>query len=268
MTLRFGIGGLGLVALFHRRLRHITRQELRAGLLIGIFLFAAYALQTCGLQYTTSSRAAFLTGLYVPFVTILSSMLLRQRSGLMAIIGLVLSFVGLTLLSVNEHFSLAFNLGDLLVIGCALASALHIVSISRFAPKMDPVNLSVIQIGLTALLSLLSIPLNHEAIDWPSLPVWGSALFMGLIATSFCLLLMNWVQRFVSSTQATLLYALEPAWAGVFGYFAGELFTRQSAFGCALIFLGMIVGVVRLPRGKRTRLSEEMPIRPLEEAEL
>src|SRR5947208_14955684 len=71
LAMRFGIGALVLAVIFHKRLARITRTELITGSIIGLFLFGAYALQTTGLQYTTSSKAGFITGLYVPLAAIL-----------------------------------------------------------------------------------------------------------------------------------------------------------------------------------------------------
>jgi drug/metabolite transporter (DMT)-like permease len=63
LTLSYGVGSLTLAIIFHTRLRHITRRELLSGLVLGTILFIGYALQTIGLQYTTVSKAGFITGL-------------------------------------------------------------------------------------------------------------------------------------------------------------------------------------------------------------
>jgi drug/metabolite transporter (DMT)-like permease len=68
---------------------------------------------------------------------------------------------------------------------------------------------------------------------------------VGLGDIAFCLAVMNSAQRYISSTRATLVYALEPAWAGLFGYLAGQGLSLPAWIGCACIFLGMIVGGVR-----------------------
>ncbi|MEI6044337.1 MAG: DMT family transporter [Chloroflexota bacterium] len=245
LTIRFSFAALALMLIFHKRLARITRRELITGGIIGLFLFATYALQTCGLQYTTTSKAGFITALYVPLVPLLSILLLRQWPTLGAILGVGLSLTGLSLLSINDQFNLDFGLGEFLVFACAITCSLHIVSISKFAPKVDAINLAIVQITVTALLSLMAMPLAGEPFALPPLPVWGSAFFMGLIATSFPLVVMNRVQQFISSTRATLIYALEPVFAGFFGYLSGELLTMQALLGCALIFMGMIMAELK-----------------------
>jgi len=248
LAMRFSIGALVLALIFHKRLAQITRAEIITGSIIGLFLFGAYALQTTGLLYTTSSKAGFITGLYVPLVAILAVPLLGQKPTLGSMLGVMLSVAGLILISVNSSFQFTFGLGELLVTGCAIASALHVICISKFAPRVDAMNLAIVQIALTAILSFIAMPIAREPFVLPPLPVWESALFMGLVATAFALAVQNRVQQFVSSTQATLIYALELVWVGMLGYLAGEQLSLFALIGCGCILLGMITGELRLSR--------------------
>ena len=162
LAMRFGIGALVLAVIFHKRLRHITSAEIITGSLIGLFLFGTYALQTTGLQYTTSSKAGFITGLYVPLVAILAVPMLRQKPTLGSMLGVIFSVAGLALISVNSSFQFTFGLGEFLVMGCAVACALHVIFISKFAPRVDAMNLALVQIALTAVLSLIAMPLPES----------------------------------------------------------------------------------------------------------
>ncbi len=246
LAMRFGIGTLVLAVIFHKRLARITYAEIFTGSLIGVFLFSTYALQTTGLEYITSSKAGFITGMYVPLVAILAVPLLRQKPTLGSIVGVIFSVAGVTLISVNRSFQFTFGLGEFLVMGCALASALHVICISKFAPRVDAINLAIVQIAFTAVLSLIAMPIAREPFVLPPLPVWGSALFMGVAATAFALAVMNRVQQFVSSTHATLIYALELVWVGMLGYAAGEQLSLFAWIGCASIFLGIITSELPL----------------------
>ena len=246
LAMRFGIGAMVLALIFHKRLAKITRAEIMTGSLIGLFLFATYALQTTGLQYTTSSKAGFITGMYVPLVAILAVPLLGQKPTLSSMLGVMLSVAGLTLLSINSSFQFTFGLGEFLVMGCAIASAMHVISISKFAPRGDAMNLALVQIAITALLSLIAMPIAREPFVLPPLPVWGSALFMGVAATAFALAVMNRVQQTVSSTQATLIYALELVWVAILGAIAGEQLSLFAWIGCGCILLGMVASELRL----------------------
>jgi drug/metabolite transporter (DMT)-like permease len=130
--------------------------------------------------------------------------------------------------------------------GCAIATALHVIGISKFAPRVDAMNLALVQITITAILSLITMTIAREPFALPPLPVWGSALFMGVAATAFALGVMNRVQQFVSSTHATLIYALELVWVGMLGSLAGEQLSLFAWIGCGCIILGMITSELRL----------------------
>lgn len=260
LGLCYAVGTLALVVIFHQRLRRITRAELLNGCLIGLVLFAAYAFQTTGLQWTTVSKAGFITGLYVPLVPLFSLLLLRQRIPGVAIIGVILSILGLCFLSINRDFNLVLGQGEWLLLCCAVLFALQIVLVGKFAPNADAINLAIIELGLTSILSLLTVPIIHEPIALPPLVSWIPIILLGTCDMAFTLLAMIWVQQFISSTRATLIYALEPMWAALFGHFlAGDVLSLISWIGCLCIFTGMIAGRLehfslrRLPRSTITR---------------
>jgi drug/metabolite transporter (DMT)-like permease len=246
LAMRFGFAVLVLAFLFRKRLMQITYAEILTGSIIGLFLFASYAFQTVSLQYTTSSEAGFISGMYVPLVAILAIPLLKQKPTLGGILGILLSMFGLILLSIKNGFQITIGPGEILALACAFTSALHVICISKFAPKADAVNLTIIQIALTCLLSLVAMPIAREPFSFPLFPVWGSALFLGVVATAFCLAVMNWVQQFVSSTEAAMFYALELVWVSVIGHFAGDNLSLLGWIGCASMLSSMVVGEMRL----------------------
>ncbi len=248
LTLRFGIGAIALAVIFHKRLARLSSAEIFMGFIIGIVLFATYALQTTGLQYISSSEAGFISGLYVPLVSLLAVPILRQRPTPGILLGVVLSFMGVLLISLNKSLRFSFGTGELLVLGCAFAAALHVIFVSKFTPRVDAINLAFVQIVFTALLSAIAMSISREPLKMPPLPVWGSALYMGVAATAFALAVMNRVQQFVSSTQATLIYALELVWVGLLGCLVGERLSIFGWLGCACILLGMVAGELRLSR--------------------
>ena len=258
ISLRFGVGAIALALIFGRHLRRITRAEVWSGTLIGVFLALGYIFQTVGLQYTTSSKTGFITGLNVVIVPVLAVFVLRQWPGLNGLVGILMATVGLTLLSMGNDFNLEFGLGEGLVLGCAICFAWQIILISRLAPGKNAYNLAIVQIAVTSVVSGVAAPFFGERLEMPSAPVWWSVLFMGVVGTAFTFAVMNRVQQLVSSTRAALIYALEPAWAGLFGLLAGESLSLPAGLGCLLIFGGMISTEVKLkPRKQATEPTPE-----------
>lgn len=258
LAFRFGLGGLTLALLFWKQLRRLTRAELRAGSLIGLFLFGGYVFQTIALQYTTTSKVGFITGLNVVVVPVLSILILRQWPTLGATIGVILAAIGMFLLSIGNSFNLDFGLGEGLALGCAICFALQVVLVSRYAPRHNPYNLAIVQIAVTSLLSFLCILPAGEPLVVPPGSAWPAIIFMGVVATAFTFATMNRVQQFTTSTRAALIYSLEPVFAGLFGYIAGETLSLPAWIGCGLIFGGMISSEIKFRKNK-TVILEPVP---------
>ncbi len=107
-----------------------SRFLLYGGGLAGLALFGGASMQQMGLLYTTASKAAFITNLYVMLVPIVG-LVLGQRCGLSVWAGAVLSVAGLYLLSVTESFTL--GRGDLLELAGAFFWAIHVHLIGYLA---------------------------------------------------------------------------------------------------------------------------------------
>jgi len=239
----YAVGTLLLAVIFHKRLAHLTHSELRSGLLLGTALFAGYAFQASGLQFTTVSKAGFITGLYVPLVPLFYFVFLRQRPKLIALAGIMLSFVGLFLLSLTNQLSFSISAGEVLIFGAAVAFAVHIVLIGKFAPNADMTNLAIIQLGCSSLLGFVAMFFAGETHSAPPPQFWPIIISMGMIDIAFTLLVMNRVQQYVGGIRATLIYALEPLWAALTGLLlAGDVLSVPAWIGCGCILAGMIVG--------------------------
>src|SRR5690625_4572570 len=70
MAVRFLIGAIFLAIIFHKQLKAIQQSTLIKGVILGVILYIAFALQTVGLSYTTPSKNAFLTAVNVIAVPI------------------------------------------------------------------------------------------------------------------------------------------------------------------------------------------------------
>jgi drug/metabolite transporter (DMT)-like permease len=244
VALRFGIAFIALGVLFYRRVLRLSRSELGAGAVIGVFLFLGYAFQTAGLQLTTASRAGFITGLSVLVVPLFAYLALRHRVGWGVISGIALAAVGMYLLSFDGP--IALNLGDLLVLGCAIAFAAHIVSISVYAPRFDPISLAIVQTGFVTALSAVTALAAERPIGIPSSAAWVGALYTGILGTAAVLGVQTSVQRYTTPSHAALIFSLEPVFAALFAYLlAGEILGPVGWIGGALILCGMLVAELK-----------------------
>lgn len=248
--IRFATAALatGLIAL--PVLRGVTRREVFAGIAIGVAIFLGYTLQTWGLRTIESSKSGFITALYVPLVPLLQWLVLRRPPRLMSWVGVGCAFTGLVLLAGPEGTHLAFTFGEILTVVAALAFASEILLIGGFAGSVDLRRVTVIQLFVTSVIAFAMMPVFGEGVPEFSWLLAACACGMGL-ASAVIQLAMNWAQKRITPTRATLIYAAEPVWAGIFGRLAGERLPGLALVGAALIVAGVIVSELRLPKRKR-----------------
>lgn len=257
--LRFATASLLLAFFFRRYLRHMTWLEVKAGALIGLSIAGGYGLQTWGMQTISSSQSAFLTALYVPVVPLLQWLFLRRPPGLMAWIGIMLAFTGLVLVAGPQDGSLTLNAGEIATLLSTLAIAAEIILISRFAGQVDVRRVTLIQLMVASACAFVLMIPNGESVPAMSTPLLLSALGLGA-ASALIQVTMNWAQRSVSPTRATVIYAGEPVWAGVVGRIAGERLPAAALLGGVLIVCGVIVSELRFRRKKA--VPEQAPLEP------
>ncbi|WP_046785193.1 DMT family transporter [Pseudomonas putida] len=255
--LRFAAAALfvGLVSI--RALPGLTLTELKAGALIGATIMLGYGLQTMGLQTISSSQSAFITALYVPFVPLLQWLVLGRRPGLMPSLGICLAFLGLMLLAGPEGGTLRFSEGEIVTLVSAVAIAAEIILISRYAGQVDVRRVTVVQLATASLLSFLMIVPTQERIPDFSWLLLLSALGLGAMS-AVIQVAMNWVQKSVSPTRATLIYAGEPVWAGIVGRIAGERLPGVALIGGLMIVIAVVVSELKVRRLRNE--SEELEV--------
>ncbi len=217
--------------------------DLLAPLLIGVALFAGYGFQTSGLHLTTPAHAGFITGLSVVLVPLAAAVLWRHAPGLGAWFGVGFATVGLALLSWQPGRPL--NGGDLLVFGCSVAFAGHILLTGRFAARVDPLWLTFGQIVTVAALCGVA-SLLWEARPALTPAVLFAAVFTGLLATSAAFGVQTLAQRFTTPTHTALIFAAEPVFAALFSFLLiGEALGPRQLAGCALILAGMLAAELK-----------------------
>lgn len=242
---RFAVAAVVIWLISLKALRGLNRNETLAGTAIGALIAIGYGTQTIALQSILSSESAFLTALYVPLVPILMWLIFHKRPSLMVWLGTTLAFTGLLLLTGNSFSTIQFNDGQTLTLICALAVALEIILIGYFAGKVNLRRVTVVQLAVASVLCFASMPLLGEHtlpnFSWPLL-----LLVVGLGLTSALIqFVMNWAQRMVDPTRATIIYAGEPVWAALFGRMAGERLPLLALFGGLLVVLGILMSELK-----------------------
>ena len=209
-----------------------------SGAICGTALFIAAGLQQVGLVYTSAGKAGFITAMYIVLVPILG-LFLKQRPPVTAWISVAIAVGGLYLLScvgVSE-----VNIGDILVMGCALAYSVQITLIDRLAGGLDGIRLNCIQNLFCALWSL-PFMIGEEPVFANIAACTIPLAYAGVMSMGVAYTLQIIGQQNLPPTPASLLMSLESVFAALCGWLIlHERMTATELFGCALVFAAVII---------------------------
>jgi drug/metabolite transporter (DMT)-like permease len=251
LALRFGLAAIVMAIIYCRTLRDLTRRAVSAGVQIGVFMFGGYVFQIAGLKYTTPSKAAFVTGMFVVFVPILLALFGHRRISVWIWLGAGAAFVGLYFLTLSPGGFGELNRGDPIVFVCAIMFALHMIFIGRYVGRHSVAVLSFLQVATTAVLSIVLLLLTaaagweHPRVVWSGYLVFA-ILLTALGATVLGFSLQTWAQQYASPSHAAILVSLEPVFAALTSLLlAREHLGRRVLLGAALIFVGILVAELK-----------------------
>lgn len=246
--LRFLMGGLLLLPVAFKIRRYLPpARRARIGpdvLLAGLLLTAGAGLQQVGIASTTAGKAAFITGLYVVLVPLIG-LAIGRAPGLGGWLGAPLAVVGLYLLSVERSTSGALTLGsgDLYVLACAPALALHVLAVDRWAPRHDPLSWAAGQFLVCGVLSLgLGLVQGESLEPGPILAAWPELLYGGALSVGLAYTLQVVAQRDADPTHASIIMSLESP-IGAFGgwLILSELLQGPQLLGGGLMLAAMLI---------------------------
>lgn len=218
------------------------------GAACGLLLGGATLLQQAGMQTASAGKAGFLTALYIVIVPVLG-IFLGRRPGLKVWIGVVLALVGAYLLSVKGGAGIAS--GDLLVIASAVVFSLHILVIDSVPAGVDGVRLSCVQFLVAGVFALV-LALFLESFTWRDiLSAWVPLLYTGVVSSGVGYTLQILGQRTVNPTVASLILSLESVFAALAGWaILGQALSLRELFGCALVFVAVILAQLPSKKGR------------------
>ncbi|HEV7524024.1 MAG TPA: DMT family transporter [Acidimicrobiia bacterium] len=249
ILLRFSMGAVVLLPIAIRngwRGPSTAREGLRfkdfllAVLAFGVVGFAGYWFQNAGLERTTTSNSAFITGLFVVFTPLLQTVVTRRRPSLNVVIAVAFAVVGLFLL---EGSTFRLHSGDALTLACAFCFGLWILIGSYFTQHFDPIALTA---GQLVVFSVLAAPVVAvSGLGRVTAQVLVAAAITGVCCSALAFTLQLWGLRFVEPSRAAVILTFEPVVAGIIGFWVGERLGVSGYIGAAVILSGIVVAESR-----------------------
>lgn len=258
ITLRFLIASILINVIFFKEIKaNINKAVIKRGIVLGVFLFLAFAVQTIGLLYTTPSKNAFITAANVVIVPFIGYFVYKRKLDKIGIISSLMTLIGIAILSLEADFSI--NVGDFLTLICAFAFAFHIFFTSEFASKYSPIVLTSVQFGVAFLLSLVAqIFIGEGKID-AGMSGYLGALYLGVFSTTIAFLVQTICQRKVEGAKTAIILSTEAVFGTLFSIvLLNEPVTIKLVLGSAIIFISIIMSQTKLSflKQKSTYIQE------------
>ncbi len=219
-----------------------NKELLLGSLACGFANFVAGSLQQVGLVYTSAGKAGFITAMDIVIVPIML-LFLKKKVHFLTWIGVAMATFGLYLLCITEGFTM--QLGDGLVMACAVGYSIQILCIDYYSERVDAIKLSFAQFFfagiLSAVVALLVETLTAQALMDCIVPI----LYVAVLEVSVAFTLQVVGQKYTPPAIATIIMSLESLFAAICGaLFLHESMSGREIVGCMLMFVAFIIAQI------------------------
>ncbi|MDU1832082.1 MAG: DMT family transporter [Finegoldia magna] len=263
LAIRFTLAAILLSIIFWKRLRQAKYDDIKNGLLIGIFLFMAYSSQTLGVKFADPGRSGFLSASYCVIVPFLGWIVFKQRPDRYNLSAAALCITGIFFISLSGSSSHVDNplawLGDLLALLSGLLFASHIIAVSALARDRDPIVMTILQFIMAAVLSWITTIVVE---DNSNLVVTSRSvmelLYLAVMCTAVALLLQNIGQKYTNPSTAAIILGFESIFGILIPVLIGiESLTVFSVIGFVFIFAAILVSETKLSFLKKKEITAQ-----------
>ena len=236
---RFMIAALALSLFSVKRLKKATKLDVKAGIIVGFFMFLGFAFQTIGLKYTTIGVQAFITASNVVMVPFFYWAISKKRPNNFELFGAFLCFIGIGVLSFDNNLNI--GIGEFLTFLCAISFALQIVSVGYFAKSVNPVVLSIIQLYFARIISFAIAFIFEPKIEVITSDMIFPIVYLGIFSSMIAYLIQNIAQVHTSSTHTAIILSMEAVFGSIFSIMLlNEPMNTKFFIGCSAILISVI----------------------------
>lgn len=245
LVLRFALVLPVLAVAGRRRLRALTPAQLRGAGVLGLVLGGIFLLETYGVVHTSATNAGLIISLTMIFTPLAEAAVRRSRPSAGFLGAAAVSVAGVVLLTQGAGIT-APGLGDLLILGAALARTLHVLLMARIkaVQEADSLSLTTVQLGsAVAVFAVLAALPGTGASPWAAAAGFGAAewaglAFLSVFCTLFAFFVQMWAVRRTSPSRVSLLLGTEPLWAAAAGIVIGGEHLGPAGLAGVLLVLG------------------------------
>ena len=241
-----------IAAVMFKKMRNVNRETVKASAILSVLIFAVYALNTYGLQYTSVSHAGFLIAMSVLFTPIVSIFVTKKMPEKKLFFIAAACTVGIGLMTLDSHMRMAF--GDILCLLCAVVCGFYLVFNEIFVKRdeIDAFQAGVLELGFAGIWFAISAFVLETPVLPQSGKIWGCLLFLMLFSTGFAFIAQSVAQQYTDASRVGVIYTLEPVFSRLAARLVlGEMLIPRAYVGEVILVVSMIA--MELDLGKLFR---------------
>jgi len=244
LAFRFSIASIILLIFSYKDIKIIKKSEWIKGSIAGVLLFTGFYLQTAGQALTTISNSAFITATYVIMVPFVAWIIVKQKPTIKIVVLAFVVLIGIGVLTLSPGQGFKLNVGDILILLCALAFASQVAYVEIAVSSSSPKIITFIQISVAAILSIIGL----LVFDFPAIAVADYAkgvpaiLFLGVFSTCLCFFMQTSAQKRTSAAKVGIILSTEGFFGTLFSIILGlEPLTTKIMLGGIIIITAVIL---------------------------
>ncbi|SFB89082.1 EamA domain-containing membrane protein RarD [Brevinema andersonii] len=239
--LRFSIA---ILLLFFIDFKKISKYTIYHGIVLGIMIFLVFSLQTYGLKTIDSSVSAFITGLNLVFIPIISIILFKHKINMIHIIAVCISLLGTYFFNIREGTLFIWNTGVFLTLLCAIGVAFQLSYGNIFYKEEKyPFYLVIIQNATCSVIAFIfGFFLESFPQQW-TMPAIFSLIYLALIASLLAYGLLAIGQKLEDNIiKVGIILAMQPLFTVFISvFFFGEMLTIYKMLGIICIVFAIML---------------------------
>lgn len=249
--LRFALAYVCMIMLSHKRMWADNLKDELCLFGLGVMGGSVYFLtENMALVYSTTANVSILVGTTPLLTTLVVSMFYQsERLKGLQLVGLFIAFLGAALVILNGQISLHLNpLGDALALSAALSWAFYSLLMRRIMSRYssDFITRKVFAYGLLTILPYFyfvhPFSVTLEKLSQPL--IYCNLLFLGLVASTMCYLLWNWVMKHLGAIRSSNYLYMQSIVTLIAGsIILGEHITWMGLLGIVVVIWGMMMAL-------------------------
>ena len=238
MTVRYLIAFAISFAVFRRKITATVKTvPVKTWLIPGVCISLYYVLNNVALALTDATSVAFLRSLSIVITPAFAFLVYRTSYKWQHIVLQILVLPGMYLLCVRGGLS-GVGTGEVIAVVAAFMSAGALVFSKRYLDTVDPVSMTSLMAGCSAVIALLGSLVSESGIrlETTTPQAWAIILYLAIACTLLGYLMQNLALTRISDRSVALIQSLCPAMTAVFAFFLlGETLSPAGMAGAGII---------------------------------